>query len=220
VAGAGADERLTLGIDEAGRGPILGPLVMAGVALKPRRSAALTRAGVADSKKFGAGREAHEKRKALAERIRNEADHYDVHVIEVVEIDRRVRQNQLNVLEREVATVIIERAPACRRIVLDGERMFAPLRERFPHAESHNNGESAHVAVAAASILAKVARDDHFFAIAERYEAEFGKIEGGGYENVHTRTFLERYVAVYGRLPPEARHSWGGATARLQLSLL
>jgi ribonuclease HIII len=47
--------RLTLGIDEAGRGPSIGPMVMAAVALDTRAAAALTRAGLTDSKSYGAG---------------------------------------------------------------------------------------------------------------------------------------------------------------------
>src|SRR5437763_334566 len=51
--------RITLGIDEAGRGPSVGPMTMAAVALDSRNAAALTRAGLCDSKSYGAGDEAH-----------------------------------------------------------------------------------------------------------------------------------------------------------------
>src|SRR3990172_10891831 len=51
-----------LGIDEAGRGPVLGPMVVAGVVLKPQAASALTRRGVVDSKSFGAGEEARQQR--------------------------------------------------------------------------------------------------------------------------------------------------------------
>jgi ribonuclease HII len=210
---------VTLGIDEAGRGPILGPLVMAGVALRARKAAALTRAGVADSKAFGAGEDAHKKRCELAARIRDAAESVVVRVIDVEEIDRRVFQGQLNVLEREHARVIIEQSAPARRIVADGARMFAALSVDYPHLDARDRAEEHHVAVAAASIVAKSLRDELFLCIARRYEPEFGPLVGGGYENAGTRRFLEAYVKVYGRLPPEARQSWGGSTARLQMSL-
>ena len=53
--------RLTLGIDEAGRGPTIGPMVMAAVAIDSKAAAALTRKGLRDSKAFGAGDEARRK---------------------------------------------------------------------------------------------------------------------------------------------------------------
>ena len=52
---------MILGIDEAGRGPVLGPMVVAGVVLRPPRAGALTRRGVSDSKDFGAGDGARQK---------------------------------------------------------------------------------------------------------------------------------------------------------------
>ncbi len=211
---------VTLGIDEAGRGPVLGPMVMAGVALRTRRAASLSRAGVADSKAFGAGEDAHKKRTELAKRIRDCAESIVVRVIDVVTIDRRVQQNQLNHLEREIAIEIIQTSVTAKRIVADGEILFSALATDFPHLEARNKGEDHHVAVAAASIMAKVERDEHFFEIARRYEPEFGPISGGGYDNLHTRRFLESYVAAYGCLPPEARKSWSSASARLQMRLL
>jgi len=67
-------DELILGIDEAGRGPVLGPMVMACVALRPRKAASLTRAGVTDSKAF-AGLNAHEERQRLIPKILECADH-------------------------------------------------------------------------------------------------------------------------------------------------
>src|SRR4249920_3174262 len=95
--------RLTLGIDEAGRGPAIGPMVMAAVALDSRAAAALTRKGLCDSKTYGAGDEAHEIRSNLAAEIRLRATFVAVIEVEHTEIDERVLRNELNVLERELA---------------------------------------------------------------------------------------------------------------------
>jgi ribonuclease HII len=203
----------TLGIDEAGRGPVLGPLVMAGVCVRTRQAAGLTRAGVLDSKAFGAGDEAHARRGELDRRIRAAAESVVVRVIDVAEIDRRVRLHELNVLEREHAALIIERSAPARRIIADGERMFRALAGRFPHLVARDRGEEHHVAVAAASIVAKVRRDELFRCIVRRYAPEFGTIGGGGYENAATHAFLRAYVGRHGRLPPEARRSWSWAGA-------
>ena len=206
---------LTLGIDEAGRGPILGPMVMAAVALKPRQAAVLTRAGVADSKRFS-GDGAHAARLQLRERILRVADFVAVAVIDVETIDTAVRQNGLNRLEQSEARTLIARAPGCRRIVCDGERLFAPLRAQHSHLEALNRGEEAHAAVAAASIVAKVRRDELWLKISRRYLPRFGALcaRGGGYVNLATKTFLRAYIEAHGTLPPEARRSWPWDFAR------
>ena len=205
---ASVPSRLTLGIDEAGRGPVMGPMVMAAVCLETRAAAALTRAGLRDSKSYGASPEARERRAELAARIRRVAVHFEVQVIDVAEIDRRVAIGELNVLEREVAHAFILAAPEVDRIVCDGRTLFGALAGRFPHLEAHNNGESVHASVAAASVLAKHRRDEIFGRIAVRYAHEFGEVIGGGYVNARTRAFLRSYVERYRRLPPEARRSW------------
>ncbi|MEO6952417.1 MAG: hypothetical protein ABI321_11435 [Polyangia bacterium] len=201
---------LVLGIDEAGRGPIVGPMVMAAVALASRASAALTRAGVADSKRF-AGPDAHALRAALVPRILEHASFVALHVIDVEAIDAACKEKGLNRLEQHTAATMIDRAPGCRRIVCDGARLFAPLAKRYPVLEAHDGGEDVHVAVAAASILAKVRRDEIFAMIWQRYAACCGLDEiprGGGYLNDATRSFLRRIVVHLGALPPEGRHSW------------
>ncbi|HSK02421.1 MAG TPA: hypothetical protein VK932_14310 [Kofleriaceae bacterium] len=204
--------RITLGIDEAGRGPAVGPMVMAAVALDTGAAAALTRAGLSDSKSFGAGEDAHALRCELDEAIRARARFVMTIEVEHTEIDERVARNELNVLERELATRLIERATGeldqLDRIIADGKRMFFALGQRFERFESHDRAEDKHAAVAAASVVAKVIRDRRFEQIRRRYEAELGPITGGGYANAATRRWLRAYCERYGRLPDEVRRSW------------
>jgi ribonuclease HII len=199
---------LVLGIDEAGRGPALGAMVMAAVALAPAASRRLSRAGVADSKSFGAGAEAHEARAALARLIEQHAAFIAIEICDVETIDAYVARGALNVLERERAELFIRSAPPCKRIIADGKRLFSALRATFPHVEAIDRAEEHHVAVAAASICAKVRRDELFACIAARYGHEFGPVGGQGYVNAKTRAFTKAYVRKFGRLPPEARQSW------------
>jgi len=197
-----------LGIDEAGRGPVLGPMVVAGVVLKPQAASALTRRGVVDSKSFGAGEEARRERAELALHIRRLAADVQVEVFDHEAVDSFAERGLLNELERRAARAIIDRCPAVKRIVADGAKVFGFLRFRYPHLEAHDFGEEHHVAVAAASIVAKDLRDHLFQAIALRYDSEFGPIRGGGYVNAATADFLRRYHARYRCLPEETRRSW------------
>lgn len=214
--------RRIVGVDEAGRGPILGPMALATVALTPSGSRALNRAGVSDSKDFGAGPEAHARRQELAESIRAHAHAHACVLVSVDEIDHYTFRGQLNGLERRVARDLLMRVSAgpSDRIICDGATLFSPLVPHYPRLEAVDRGESVHVSVAAASVLAKVARDDAFHEIALRYAPEFGEIRGGGYLNRATRSFLDAYQASYGGLPPEARQSWGAPKETANLSLL
>jgi ribonuclease HII len=183
-------------------------MVMAAVALDSKAAAALTRKGLCDSKAYGAGDDAHALRKELAAEVRLRAK-FVIHIeVEHTEIDQRVCRGELNVLERELATKMIEQAPACDKIIADGKRMFAALGLRFTQFISVDRAEEHHASVAAASVIAKVIRDDRFNAIRARYEPELGPIAGGGYANAATRKWLRAYVERYGKLPEEARLSW------------
>jgi ribonuclease HII len=199
---------MTMGIDEAGRGPAVGPMVMAAVAIDSRSAAALTRKGLTDSKTYGAGDDAHAIRCELAIEIRKRAIFVQTIVIEHTEIDERVSRNELNVLERELAVKLIEQAPTVDKIIADGKRMFAALSLRYSHFESRDRAEEHHAAVAAASVIAKVLRDQRFHEIRKQYEDELGPIAGGGYANAHTRRWIRAYVERYGKLPAETRLTW------------
>jgi ribonuclease HII len=201
---------LTLGIDEAGRGPAIGPLVMAAVSLTTKAASSLTRAGLTDSKAFGAGPDAHARRHELAAKVRELATFIASEVVAPAIIDERVARGELNQLEREVAIRLIDQAPAPApdRMIADGARMFAPLCPRYPTLVALDRAEERHAAVAAASVIAKTLRDDLFAAICARYADEFGPIGGGGYVNDATRKFLRAFAERYRRLPDEARRSW------------
>lgn len=200
--------RLTLGIDEAGRGPAVGPMVMGAVAIDTKAARALTRMGLTDSKTYGAGEDAHAVRCDLAAEVRKRALFVQTIVVEHAEIDERVSRNELNVLERELAVKLIDQAPTVDRIIADGKRMFAPLSLRYTHFESRDHAEEHHAAVAAASVVAKVLRDQRFDEIRKQYEDVVGPITGGGYANAATRRWLRAYVERYGKLPAETRLSW------------
>jgi ribonuclease HII len=200
--------RLTLGIDEAGRGPAVGPMVIAAVVLDSRSAASLTRNGLCDSKTYGAGEDAHAIRTAFDREIRSRARFVALIEVEHTEIDERVLRHELNLLERELATRLIDQAPTVDRIIADGKRMFAALGQRYTHFESHDRAEEKHASVAAASVVAKVVRDERFARIRARYEHELGPITGGGYANAATRRWLRAYAERYGRLPDEARLTW------------
>jgi len=200
--------RTLAAIDEAGRGPAIGPMVVAAVCLDTSAARTLTRAGARDSKSFGAGARARTVRAEMADRVREVAVHVALEVLDVDVIDPRVCKNELNALEREAATRLIAGAPACDSIIADGERLFGSLSAEFPHLTARNRAESAHAAVAAASIVAKARRDALMEEICQRYAPAFGEITGGGYMNEGTKRFLRAYAERHGDLPPEARRSW------------
>jgi ribonuclease HII len=95
------------GVDEAGRGPILGPMAIGVVALDRRNATALERAGVVDSKDFGAGPDACSLRAELAALIERKAAAFAVRLVDVEEIDHYTYRGQLNALERRVASELL-----------------------------------------------------------------------------------------------------------------
>lgn len=144
---------LTAGVDEAGRGPLAGPVLAAAVILDPARPVA----GLADSKKLSAAR-----RERLAEAIRTRALAWALGRAEAAEIDRlNILQATLLAMQRAAAGLAV----APEKILVDGNRCpdFA-----CP-AEAIVKGDSLVGAISAASILAKVARDAELGALHQRY---------------------------------------------------
>ena len=141
------------GVDEAGRGPLAGPVVAAAVILDPRQPIE----GLDDSKKLSARR-----RDALALEIRARAL-VGIGIAEPAEIDR------LNILHATMAAMAraVSRLPVVPgRILVDGNR----LPDGLPApAEALVGGDASNAAIGAASIIAKTVRDRLMQAAAERY---------------------------------------------------
>ena len=205
---------MILGIDEAGRGPVIGPLVLCGVWVRRRQLKTLVEIDVRDSKSFGSSGAARLRRQQLAGQIRGLASHVGVLCVDAAEVDRRVRLGELNLLERELASAIILSGPPAKRIIADGERLFGPLAETHPGLKAINKADQVSPVVAAASIIAKDERDHRFEKIVADFEDEFGPIKGGGYANPATAAFIEAYFKQYGALPPQVRRSWSWSVLR------
>lgn len=174
------------GVDEAGRGPLAGPVVVAAVVLHHDRPVK----GLADSKTLSARR-----RVALAERIREEALALAVVSVPPDEIDTlNILRASLEGMRRAVAA--LSRPPA--RVLVDGNR--EP--ELACPCEAIVGGDATVPAISAASILAKVARDAYMCELAERYPG-YGFARHKGYP---TR---EHLVALHRLGPcPEHRRSF------------
>ncbi len=134
---------LVAGVDEAGRGPLAGPVVAAAVILDPRQPIA----GLADSKKLTARR-----RERLFDAIRAKALCCAVAEASVEEIDRlNILQATLLAMQRAVAGLRLPPA----KVLVDGNR----LPRLAMRAEAVVGGDARVAAISAASILAKVTRD-------------------------------------------------------------
>jgi ribonuclease HII len=177
------------GVDEAGRGPLAGAVVAAVVVLVPGQVIE----GVTDSKLLSAGR-----RVRLAERIRCEALGWALGRAEVAEIDAlNILRATMLAMQRAVAALPV--APA--EILVDGNRApsFAGFRGTV---RSIVGGDRSAPAISAASILAKVARDEEMRLLDEAYP-QYGFARHMGYPTEAHRAALARFGPC-----PEHRRSF------------
>ncbi|RMG94541.1 MAG: hypothetical protein D6705_15895 [Deltaproteobacteria bacterium] len=202
--------RVAYGLDEAGRGPVIGPMALAIVGLSRRAAHALTDRGLADSKVFGSTPAGRRARAELAEAIFRGAAFVRCVLVPAFVVDAYTARHRLDDLEREVACELIDAARRERPgpVVCDGRRIFGPLRGRWTDVDARDRADADEPAVAAASIVAKHARDEALDAVLEPHQEAFGPIRGGGYANAATRRFLLRYLEARGTLPPHVRHTF------------
>ena len=202
------DLRLSGGLDEAGRGAVIGPLVLALAWFDDAGMAALADLGIRDSKVFGSSRAARTIRADLAERVRELAVGWALAIASASEVDQALASDGLNALERRLARSLLSDLPLDCRVVADGRRIFMPLTQEFANLVAENKADASDRAVSAASILAKAERDRLLLEILQPYEGDFGPISGMGYPNRGTEAFLRRFHAECGRLPEQVRRSW------------
>ncbi len=206
-------EAVILGVDEAGRGPMIGPMVVAAAAAPPRVAERLTLFGVRDSKTLSP-----RSRERLRSLLLSLLSFAAVRVVEPAEIDAAVYGEthvNLNYLEASVAAELVEEAlKACRveKVFVDspdpvaerfGEHLSRLLEGRVPIV-AENDADKKYPIVSAASIIAKTERDR----LVEELKKRYGDFGSGYPSDQRTRAWARRWLSEHGEPPPIARKSW------------
>lgn len=198
------------GIDEAGRGPVIGPLVVAGVLVREGKLEFLRQLGVRDSKQLRP-----EEREVLYDRIIDVCEAVAVRVVYPTEIDlyveRQKRLTKLNLLEAKIFASIINELSPDRAYVdaadVNPERFAETIRSFLSQdvaIVSEHEADARYPIVAAASIVAKTVRERHVLLLQERY-GDFGS---GYCTDPKTLKFLKLWWKRYRHLPRFTRWSY------------
>lgn len=211
---------IVCGIDEAGRGSAIGPMVVAGVSFSEDKLERLIELGVRDSKSLSRSR-----REALYEEIKKMADGIVEVVVSPSEIDASLRRKGgpgINFLEMKVMAKIIK-SLSPDVVYIDSPDVDAQrYRERLlsildfkPRVFCEHKADARHAVVAAASIVAKVRRDSEVGKIREA----FGDVGSGYSSDRRTRDFIRAYILESGCLPSFVRKGWKTVGKVLQTNL-
>lgn len=191
------------GVDEAGRGSVMGPLVVGAVFAESDEP--LTSIGVKDSKKLTPRR-----REAMYEEI-TACVGWTVVIASAADVDERRKTMSLNEVELRMFAEACSRQPA-GKVYADcpdvNEASFAQrLGALVPGTEiiAKHKADDTYPVVSAASIVAKVTRDR----MMDDIRAEFGTNIGSGYPSDHyTMDFIAQWIRENGRAPEHVRCSW------------
>lgn len=197
--------KLVCGIDEAGRGPVIGVLVIAGVLVDQDKLDGLKNDGIKDSKLLSPLQ-----RRKLFEHVKNSVKDYKIIIIQPDEIDNAVEGGNLNWLEADKSVEIIN-ALKPEKVMLDcpsnnissyKNYVYERLGNKNIELHAEHKADLHHIEVAAASILAKVTRDSEI----AKLEKKLGEKIGSGYPaDPITKEFL---IKNYRKYPDIFRKSW------------
>ncbi len=187
-------ERLA-GVDEVGRGPLVGAVVAAAVILDPARPVE----GLTDSKALSARR-----RETLDSEIRERALAFAVAEASPAEVDALNIYHATHLAMRRAIDAL---CPAAEYLLVDGNRLPG---HHLP-GQAVVKGDARHPAIAAASILAKVARDAQMLALDARHP-DYGFARHKGYPT-------REHLAALERLGPLPEHRRSFAPVKRQLAL-
>lgn len=169
--------RFTVGVDEVGRGPLAGVVMAGAVILDPDKPIS----GLADSKKISA-----KKRELLAVEIKKKSLAWSVAEASIAEIDEvNILQASLLAMQRAVAELPIE---FIANILVDGNKL---PKLNFP-AEAIVGGDGSIPVISAASIIAKVTRDNYMVELDKLYP-EYGFAQNKGYPTKKHREAVKKY---------------------------
>ena len=195
---------LVLGIDDAGRGPVIGPMVLTGCLMDKESEKYLKERGVMDSKMLTRGL-----REQLINTIKENIISFHSEMANPAEIDTGMGQGlNLNQVEALMAGIIIEKLTKNLtqqenenlRIVIDcpsnntngwKKQLMEYIRDKNLNISCEHRADVDHIVVSAASIISKVTRDLEI----ENLKKKIGLDFGSGYPNdPKTRDFLKKHV--------------------------
>ncbi|MDR2967684.1 MAG: ribonuclease HII [Methanobacteriaceae archaeon] len=195
-----------LGIDEAGRGPVIGPLIVAGIVIPEEKVVILNRMGIKDSKKLTPRR-----RKVLSRKLESMFE-FETVEITAKDIDSlRAKGVNLNEIEK-IAMIKIIKKLKWDKIIIDSvdikpKRLEEGIKKVVSDAKivSEHKADEKYLQVAAASIVAKSKRDQIIEKIKKEYR-EIGDVGSGYPSDPKTKEFLKKFS--YSEMPDIVRKSW------------
>ncbi|HEX7141088.1 MAG TPA: ribonuclease HII [Nitrososphaeraceae archaeon] len=199
---------LICGIDEAGRGSVLGPLVIAGINIKNSDIKKLEEIGVRDSKAL-----TRKKRGFLFDKILDISEFVCIYKIDCKTIDENVYQRKLNKLEGGIMSTIIKYLEADVAYVdscdVNINRYTNYLKSNLDLKNNTSviamhKADRINPAVSAASIIAKVTRDREI----QILEENFQNIGSGYPSDKKTMYFIHNWIKEYKEFPNFVRKSW------------
>ncbi len=191
---------LILGIDDAGRGPVIGPMILAGVLIQKNKEKELKKLGVKDSKQLTPRR-----REFIATKIKELAEIYEIEISHPDDIDHNLNNGtNLNIVEANMVANIINRTNKGfkkLKIIIDCPSVSIikwtdVLKTKIENLSNleiscEHKADKNHIAVSAASIIAKHIREKEMTKLKEKYGSEIGT---GYCHDPNTCRFLEKYA--------------------------
>jgi len=196
------------GVDEAGRGPVIGPLVLCVYIIQNDKENKLKELGVKDSKILS--KNAREK---IHSKIIEHANDYKTIHLSAADIDEMRKIATLNRIEQKMMVNTIKKSSIKPdQIYIDAadvneKRYGLEFKKEFPQAKivSKHKADMLFPVVSAASIIAKVERDREISKLHDKYGVDFGS----GYpSDPKTKSFLVKCYKEKKKFPPIVRESW------------
>jgi ribonuclease HII len=194
---------LVLGIDDAGRGPVIGPMVLAGCLIDDKTAAHFKKLGVRDSKQL-----TDKRREMLADKIREEAETFEIEIVPPFKIDgvedKRIKLNEIEAIACARIINKINKGFKSIKIIVDcpstsivkwTDFLKSKIKELVGlEISCEHKADKNHIAVSAASILAKSIREKEMTKLREKYGEEIGS---GYTSDPLTQQFLQKHAQKY-----------------------
>lgn len=201
------NQNIICGIDEAGRGSLLGPIIVAGVCVTKKSISEMVEKGIKDSKLLSP-----KKRQVLFGHVINLAESICVCRINIEDIDFHVLRNNLNLLEAEAMAITIRNMKSDKTYVdscdVNPSRyqrtIKSFLKQNNTKLISMHHADRLNIVVSGASIIAKVIRDSEISKIRLKY----GDVGSGYPSDKKTIKFVKEWFRQKNEIPPFARKSW------------